>query len=47
MSESIGNNHDHPFVRHVSLIFFGNLAGLGTALVLLIVSLVWSGVLAW
>ncbi len=47
MAESIGNNHFHPLVRYVSLIFFCDLAGLGAALVLMIISLVWSGVLAW
>ncbi len=47
MAESIGNNHVHPLVRYVSLIFFCDLAGLGAALALLILTLLWSGVLAW
>ncbi len=47
MAVSICNNHVHPFVRYVSLVFFSDLAGIGAALVLLIFSLVLSGVLAW
>ncbi len=47
MDESIGNDHFHPFVHYVSLVFLYGLAGFGATLALLVLTLVWSGVLAW